>query len=366
MKRKDEILEMPSTVAIKRIFSRDDGLGKEGFVAELDVLSRCEHPNIVSLLGFCVEGNEMLLVYEYASNGSLDDCLGNPHEIINLTWAQRLKMCIDIAHGLNYLHAAMEEKRRIIHRDIKGANILLGKNWEAKIADFGLSKFHPANQQASTINTNNIAGTNVYLDPEYAKTGRLKKASDIYSFGEDLFEIFTGKLAYDSSFIWENGNGLAPIAQRHFEKGTLKEILDSNIMHEAHELSSTLKVGPNLESLNAFSQIAYQCLAKTQADRPTIEVVIKKQGGIKVTRFYGNLWFILYGICINYYVKVGSYPENRKDTFKMSLEDIKLGVESFSDDNCITGGVYGMLYSGEVQYANGLKKVFVKRFHKSD
>ncbi|KAM0037023.1 putative protein kinase RLK-Pelle-CR4L family [Helianthus debilis subsp. tardiflorus] len=277
MKSKDGLPEMVnSTVAIKRIFSRDDGQGKDGFLVELDVLSRCEHPNIVSLLGFCVEDNEMLLVYEHASNGSLDDYLGCTNKITNLTWAQRLKMCIDIAHGLNYLHTTTEEKRRIIHRDIKSANILLGKNWEAKIADFGLSKFHPANQQASTINTKHIAGTNVYLDPEYAKTGRLKKASDIYSFGVVLFEIFSGKLAYDSEYIWENGNGLAPIAQRHFEKVTLKEILDPNLMDEDHELSSTLRVGPDLESLNAFSKIAYQCLAKTQADRPTIEVVIKE------------------------------------------------------------------------------------------
>ncbi|XP_021979108.1 probable receptor-like protein kinase At2g23200 [Helianthus annuus] len=169
MKGKDELTEM-STVAIKRIFNRDDGQGKEGFLAEIDVLSRCEHPNIISLLGFCVEDNEMLLVYEHAPKKSLDGYLGSTNKV-NPTWTQRLQMCIDIAHGLHYLHTNMGNKYGIIHRDIKSDNILLGENWEAKIADFGLSKVHHGYLHASTIKTNHIAGTNVYLDPEYARTG---------------------------------------------------------------------------------------------------------------------------------------------------------------------------------------------------
>ncbi|KAM0037021.1 putative protein kinase RLK-Pelle-CrRLK1L-1 family [Helianthus debilis subsp. tardiflorus] len=262
-----------STVAIKRIFNRDDG-GKEGFLAEIDVVSRCEHPNIISLLGFCVEDNEMLMVYEHAPKKSLDGYLGSTNKV-NPTWTQRLQMCIDIAHGLHYLHTNMGNKYGIIHGDIKSDNILLGENWEAKIADFGLSKVHHGYHHASTIKTNHIAGTNVYLDPEYARTGKLKKASDIYSFGVVLFEIFSGTLAYDQIYICENENGLAPIAKQHFEKGTLDKILDPKIRDEAHELISTLKVGPCLESLNAFSKIAYRCLAISQAERPTIEEVIK-------------------------------------------------------------------------------------------
>ncbi|XP_076923744.1 uncharacterized protein LOC143585973 [Bidens hawaiensis] len=171
MKSKCDSPQILYTVAIKRILSREDNQGKEGFLAELDELRKCEHPNIVSLLGVCVEGREMLLVYEHASNGSLDEYLGSTDKLISLTWAQRLKMCIDIAHGLNYLHTYMKDKSRIIHRDIKSANILLGKNWEAKIADFGLSKVHSGNlEEASTINAKTIAGTEVYLDPEYART----------------------------------------------------------------------------------------------------------------------------------------------------------------------------------------------------
>ncbi|XP_076899898.1 receptor like protein kinase S.2-like [Bidens hawaiensis] len=342
VQNKDEYAKPPYTVAIKRIFSREDNQEKEVFLVELDVLSRCEHPNIVSLCGCCVEGSEMLLVYEYASNGSLDNYLESTDKKVNLTWAQRLKMCIDIAQGLNYLHTNMDEKRKIIHRDIKSANIVLGKNWEAKIADFGLSKLFPMNHQASTINTNIVAGTSVYLDPEYDRTGSLKRASDIYSFGVVLFEIFTGKVAYDPIYMKQKKRGLAPIARKHFEMGTLiKDMLDPNTMDdEAYELGLTLKLRPDHNSLNVFSRIAYQCGAKTQAERPTIEVVIKELN------------------------KALCFQENRLISLRISLEDIKMGVGNFSDSNCIMIGEYGMFYNGKVQYNNSHKEVVVKRFNR--
>ncbi|KAF5812809.1 putative protein kinase RLK-Pelle-LRR-I-1 family [Helianthus annuus] len=295
LKSEDGHPKLPNTVAIKRIFHREDSQGKEGFLAELEVLSKCEHRNIVSLLGFCVEGSEMLLVYEHVSNGSLDDYLGSIDKMVNLTWTQRLKICIEIAEGLNYLHTTMEDKKRIIHRDIKSDNILLGENWEAKIADFGLSKIQ-LNQHDSTINTNHIAGTNVYLDPEYAKTCKLKIVSDIYSFGVVLFEIFSGKLAYDSNFMKENEKGLAPVIRRHFKKGTLKEMLDPEILENAFELGFTGKVGPDHDSLKEFLKIAYPCIAKIQAHRPqTTEVVIK---GLKSSLAFQVSQFNIIQFCL--------------------------------------------------------------------
>ncbi|KAJ0779762.1 putative protein kinase RLK-Pelle-RLCK-VIIa-2 family [Helianthus annuus] len=102
-KSKNELAEKSNTVAILPIKSREDNQGNEGFIAELYVLTRCEHPNIVSLLGFCVEGTERILVYEHLCNGSLDDYLGK-NEMSKVTWVQRMKMCIHIAKGLEYLH----------------------------------------------------------------------------------------------------------------------------------------------------------------------------------------------------------------------------------------------------------------------
>ncbi|GJW05814.1 kinase-like domain, phloem protein 2-like protein [Tanacetum coccineum] len=237
-----------STVAIKRINNKK---GEQGFIAEIETLTSCKHENIISLLGFCYEGTgAMILVYEHASKGSLENYLGSSDKM-NLTWVQRLNICLDIAQGLNYIHNNTDHgKQKMLHRDIKSDNILLGDNWNAKIADFGLSKFHPADQVASTIYTDMIAGTYVYLDPEYQKHGRLNKKSDIYSFGVVLLEILTGRLAYDSEYT------------------KIKEETDENVF--------SLSKGPNKESLDIFLEIAIRCVAETQAPRPTIEIVIKE------------------------------------------------------------------------------------------
>ncbi|MFS7947057.1 putative protein kinase RLK-Pelle-WAK family [Helianthus anomalus] len=147
----------------------------------------------------------------------------------------------------------MDNKQKIIHRDIKSANILLSKNWEAKIADIGLSRFHPINQTKSTIITNNV--------------------SDVYSFGVVLFEVLTGKLAYDSVYTNENEKGLAPIAQQHIKKGTITEMVDPNL---EEEYTFTLSKGLNQDFLNTFLLIGQRCLAEKQAERPTMKVVIKE------------------------------------------------------------------------------------------
>ncbi|GJR24788.1 kinase-like domain, phloem protein 2-like protein [Tanacetum coccineum] len=219
------------TVAIKRINNQE---GEEGFIAEIETLTSCKHENIISLFGFCYEGNgAMILVYEHASKGSLENYLGNTDKMTTLTWVQRLNICLDIANGLNYIHNNTNHgKQKMIHRDIKSDNILLGYNWKAKIADFGLSKFHPTYQSASTFYTDMIAGTYVYLDPEYEKDGKLSKKSDIYSFGVVLLEILTGRLAYDLVYTKVNEKGIAPITRDHFEKGKIMEIVDHKIKEE--------------------------------------------------------------------------------------------------------------------------------------
>ncbi|XP_071739342.1 uncharacterized protein [Rutidosis leptorrhynchoides] len=266
---------MAQKTSIKKITRREDDEGERGFAAELELLTNCNHRNIVSLLGFNTENRELILVYKFIVNGSLDDYLRSAERKINLNWCQRLQICLDIAQGLKYLHTNMKGKRKIIHRDIKSANILLDENWNAKIADFGLSKFHPKDQQAATIQTKRVVGTEVYWDPEYAATGRYKTESDVYSFGVVLFEIVSGRLAYDRVFTDENSMGLAPIARRRFNEKTLKELIDPKMIEEDDEHMFTLNKGPNQDSFDAFSEVAYQCLAETQAKRPTMEDVIR-------------------------------------------------------------------------------------------
>ncbi|KAM0038401.1 putative protein kinase RLK-Pelle-CR4L family [Helianthus debilis subsp. tardiflorus] len=323
---KDELPKINKTVAIKRIFNRADEQGKQGFLSEIELLNSCTHPNIVSLLGFSRESQEMILVYEYALKGSLSDYLGNSNKMSNLTWVQRIKICLDIAHGINYLHTNMEGKPRIIHRDIKSENILLDENMKAMVADFGLSVFHPRRQQASTVYTKNIAGTEVYMDPEYLTTFKYKRESDIYSFGVVLFEVLSGRVAYDSFYLGENIKGLAPIARRRFSEGTLKELIDPKMEEEDDDMFFTLNRGPNQDSFETFSKIAYQCLAETQARRPTMDVIIKE---------------------LQNALNLQGEPVVLS---RVRLSDIVLATENFAEAYCIGLDTYSMVYAAELNH----------------
>ncbi|KAI3511234.1 hypothetical protein L1887_18381 [Cichorium endivia] len=334
---KGKLQKKRSTVAIKRILNREDKQGEQGFLAEIEMLTSCNHPNIVSLLGFCDEGRHMILVYEHASNGSLDDYLGSTGSLTNLTWVQRIKICIDVARGLNYLHTKIEDNRRIIHRDIKSGNILLEQNWQAKIADFGLSKFRPENQPMNTLYTENIAGTHVYLDPEYDTKGKLKNESDIYSFGVVMFEMLSGRFANDQIYTKENSNGIAPVARQCFNEGTINEMIDPRLMEEAHENIFVVNKGPDQDSLDAYAKIAYQCVAESQVNRPTAEVIIKKLE------------------------EALSFQQNPKGSLKIPLADIKSATENFSEDYLIGSGRFGNVFKGEVTNANGCNIIAAKR-----
>ncbi|KAK9074182.1 hypothetical protein SSX86_006779 [Deinandra increscens subsp. villosa] len=322
-KGKDELPKITKTVAIKRISSRLDDQGKQGFLTEIELLTSCKHPNIVTLLGFSREASEMILVYEYAFKGSLSDYLVS---MVVLSWAQRIQICLDIAHGINYLHTDMEGKPRIIHRDIKSDNILLDENLNAKLADFGLSKSHPTNQQPSTIYSKNVAGTTLYMDPEYLATGKYKRESDIYSFGVVLFEVLSGRVAYDSIYINENDLGLAPIARRRFNEGTLKELIDPKIIEDDDDHIFTLNRGPNQDSFHTFSKIAYQCLAETQAKRPTIEVIIKKLQ--KALKLQGETVVLS----------------------RFQLSDIVIATQNFAEKHCIGLDTSGKVYKAKLEH----------------
>ncbi|PWA87251.1 serine/threonine-protein kinase, active site protein [Artemisia annua] len=336
-KNKADFPKKRKTVAVKRLERKHGEVA--GFFTEIEMLTNCKHQNIVSLLGFCEEGPERILVYEHVSNGSLSDYFEKINNRKRLSWAQRLQICLDIAQGLDYLHSNTEEKPMIIHRDIKSDNILLDNNWVAKIADFGLSRLRPANQKASTINTGTIAGTEVYLDPEYMETGRLKKESDIYSFGVVLFEVVSGKLAYDKSYCIKNEKGLLSIVQKCFSEGTLKKVIDPNLK-EASEGILILDDGLDQKSLDIFLDIAYQCLAHTQDRRPTMKVII------------------------NELEKALNYQENRKDGFHISLKDITSATKNFNDETCIGEGRYGKQYEGRIPLENIPTTVIIKRWDK--
>ncbi|KAK9080865.1 hypothetical protein SSX86_000007 [Deinandra increscens subsp. villosa] len=262
-KNNSEPCKKHRSVAIKRFTGGNTMQVRQESFAELEMLTSYKQSELVSLLGFCDEGAEMILVYDYyPSNKNLGDYLQSDHSVHNLTWTHRLHMCLEIARGVKYLHTKTAK-----HSNINSSNIILDKYCHAKLAYFGISKLHSANQE--------VVGTKVYEDPEYKTTGKLETKSDIYSFGVVLFEILCGKLAYDPVHIKVNDKGLAPIARQCFKDGTIERLIDPKLKEENDQDNFSSVRGPNQDSLETFSKIAYQCLGEA-AKRPSIEIVIKE------------------------------------------------------------------------------------------
>ncbi|XP_076942631.1 putative serine/threonine-protein kinase PBL28 [Bidens hawaiensis] len=241
-------------MAIKRLVHWQSQ-GDHQFRTEIALLSKHKHENIVSLLGFCDEEGEMILVYRYESNGSLDKHLGNQH----LTWIHRLLISLHVARGLNHLHDEVGRGERIYHRDVKSSNILLDESWNPKISDFGLSRVSSASTMSSFVITN-PCGTLGYIDPDYRNKGYLTQKADVYSFGVVLWEVLCGRLA----IVKDEHVDLSLLAEKHHQKKTLDRIIPQYLHKQM-----------NTDSLDKFSDIAYQCLKKIE-ERPTMKEVVEQ------------------------------------------------------------------------------------------
>ncbi|XP_026657002.2 L-type lectin-domain containing receptor kinase IX.1-like [Phoenix dactylifera] len=176
-------------VAIKRI-SRDSKQGKKEYISEVTIISRLRHRNLVQLIGYCHQKGDLLLVYEYMSNKSLDRHLYSEERL--LTWSERYQIAFGLASALLYLHEEWEQC--VVHRDVKPSNVMLDSGFNAKLGDFGLARLvdHDSNMQTTLI-----AGTRGYIAPEYATTGKASRESDVYSFGVVVLEIACGRKPID-------------------------------------------------------------------------------------------------------------------------------------------------------------------------
>lgn len=183
-----------SVVAVKNLLN-NKGQAEKEFKVEVEAIGKVRHKNLVGLIGFCADGAQRLLVYEYVDNGNLEQWLhGDVGPISPLTWEIRMKIAIGTAKGLAYLHEGLEPK--VVHRDVKSSNILLDRKWNAKVSDFGLAKLLGAEKSYVTTR---VMGTFGYVSPDYASTGMLNECSDVYSFGVLLMEIVTGRSPVDYS-----------------------------------------------------------------------------------------------------------------------------------------------------------------------
>nr|XP_043622683.1 leucine-rich repeat receptor protein kinase HPCA1-like [Erigeron canadensis] len=244
-------------VAVKRAQQGSTQGGLE-FKTEIELLSRVHHKNVVSLVGFCFDAGEQMLVYEYIVNGTLKDSLSG-RSGIRLDWMRRLKIILGAARGLQYLHDLADPP--IIHRDIKTTNILLDERLNAKVADFGLSK--PLSDAERTHVTTQVKGTMGYMDPEYYMTQQLTEKSDVYSFGIVMLELITARNPI------EKGKYIVRVVKESMDKEkdlyNLREVLDP-----------TIGLSTELQGLERFVDIALRCVEETGNKRPRMSEVVKE------------------------------------------------------------------------------------------
>lgn len=242
-------------VAVK-LLSQSSRQGYKEFLAEVQLLMIVHHRNLVSLVGYCNEKENIALVYEYMANGNLkDQLLENSTNMLN--WRARLQIAVDAAQGLEYLHNGCRPP--IVHRDLKSSNILLTENLQAKIADFGLSKAF-ANEGDSHVTTV-PAGTPGYIDPEFRASGNLNKKSDVYSFGILLCELITGQPPFIRGH--QGHTHILQWVSPLVERGDIQSIIDPRLQGEF----STNCAWKALE-------IALSCVPPTSIQRPDMSDIL--------------------------------------------------------------------------------------------
>ncbi|CAL9118782.1 unnamed protein product [Musa textilis] len=244
-------------IAVKRMEAGVMGTkGLNEFKSEIAVLTKVRHRNLVSLLGYCLDGNERLLVYEYMPQGTLSRHLLDWKEegLKPLEWKKRLSIALDVARGVEYLHNLAHQS--FIHRDLKPSNILLGDDMKAKVADFGLVRLAPDGKGCSV--ETRLAGTFGYLAPEYAVTGRVTTKADVYSFGVILMELITGRKALDESQPEESVHLVTWFRRMQLNKDTFRKAIDPTIDLDEETLAS----------ISTVAELAGHCCAREPHQRP--------------------------------------------------------------------------------------------------
>ncbi|OEL14783.1 Receptor protein kinase TMK1 [Dichanthelium oligosanthes] len=257
-------------IAVKRMEAGVMGnKGLNEFKSEIAVLTKVRHRNLVSLLGYCADGNERILVYEYMPQGTLSQHLfeWSENNLRPLEWKKRLSIALDVARGVEYLHSLAQQT--FIHRDLKPSNILLGDDMKAKVADFGLVRLAPTDGKCVSVETR-LAGTFGYLAPEYAGdhpislllkyivTGRVTTKADVFSFGVILMELITGRKALDETQPEDSMHLVTWFRRMQLNKDTFRKAIDPVIDLDEETFAS----------VSTVSELAGHCCAREPHQRP--------------------------------------------------------------------------------------------------
>ncbi|KAI5407388.1 Interface between microtubules and kinetochore protein, partial [Lathyrus oleraceus] len=246
-------------IAVKRL-NQESSQGHSEWLTEINYLGQLRHPNLVKLIGYCLEDDYRILVYEFVTKGSLDNHLFRRASYFQpLSWKIRMKIALDAAKGLAFLHS---DEVDVIYRDFKTSNILIDSNYNAKLSDFGMAKDGPEGGK-SHVSTR-IMGTPGYAAPEYLATGHLTKKSDVYSFGVVLLEIMSGKRTLDTNRPSGEHNLVEWAKPLLVSKRKISQVMDARIEGQ-YSLREAVKV----------AHIAILCLSAEQKYRPNIDEVVR-------------------------------------------------------------------------------------------
>ncbi|XP_027927403.1 probable leucine-rich repeat receptor-like serine/threonine-protein kinase At3g14840 isoform X1 [Vigna unguiculata] len=251
------VLSDGTIIAVKQLSSKSRQ-GNREFINEIGMISALKHPSLVKLYGCCMEGDQLMLIYEYMENNSLARALFAPEKSqLKLDWSTRQRICVGIARGLAYLHG--ESRLKIVHRDIKATNVLLDKDLNPKISDFGLAKL---DEEGSTHITTRVAGTYGYMAPEYAMHGYLTDKADVYSFGIVALEIISGK---SNTMNWPKEGCFSLVDFVHLlrEQGDLMNLVDERLGNDFKR-----------EEVVIMINVGLLCTQVSPIHRPTMASVV--------------------------------------------------------------------------------------------
>ncbi|KAL9685856.1 hypothetical protein QQ045_023310 [Rhodiola kirilowii] len=251
--------------AIKNLDTSASQDSDSDFAVQLSIVSRLKNEHLVELIGYCLEANTRILVYQYAINGSLHDVLHGRKGIQGaepgpvLTWNQRVKIAYGAARGLEYLHEKVQPS--IVHRDIRSSNVLLFEDYLAKISDFNLTS--QSSDSAARLHSTRVLGTFGYHAPEYAMTGQITQKSDVYSFGVVLLELLTGRKPVDHTMP-KGQQSLVTWATPRLSEDKVKQCVDPKLNNDFPP-----------KAIAKLAAVAALCVQYEADFRPNMTIVVK-------------------------------------------------------------------------------------------